>query len=121
MRVSEGAPRGRFAELYNPGMFHEHEEVIVFTRQEFSRIYTSLQEQIDYINKTDLHLDRSEEWKLIGHWPRIIERVHILDAGMDSIFKKEPLQGYLDAYLYDISVSSEKKDAEIENTVPVKL
>jgi hypothetical protein len=35
MRVSEGVPKGRFAELYNPEMFQEHEEVIVFTRDEF--------------------------------------------------------------------------------------
>jgi hypothetical protein len=32
MRVSEGEPRERFAELYNPGIFQEHEEVIVFTQ-----------------------------------------------------------------------------------------
>jgi len=44
MRVSEGVPRGRIAELYNPEMFHEHEEVIVFTREEFSHFYTSIQE-----------------------------------------------------------------------------
>jgi hypothetical protein len=51
MRVSEGEPRGRFAEISNPGIFQEYEEVIVFTRQEFNRIYTSIQEQINYINK----------------------------------------------------------------------
>jgi hypothetical protein len=121
MKVSEGVPRGRYVELYNPEMFEEHEEVIVFTRDEFSRIYTSLQEQIDYINKTDLHQDRSEEWKLIGHWPKIMEKVHVLDAGMDSMFKKEPLQCYLDAYLYDIVASSEGKVKAPESTVPVKL
>ena len=76
MRVSEGVPRGRIAELYNPGMFQEREEVIVFTRDEFNRTYTSMREQIDYINKTDLHLNRSEEWKLIGYWPKILEKVH---------------------------------------------
>ena len=67
MRVSEGVPRGRIAELYNPEMFQEHEEVIVFTRDEFRRFYNSMQQQIDYINEIDLFLDRSEEWKLIGH------------------------------------------------------
>ena len=40
MRVSEGVPRGRIAELYNPEMFQEHEEVIVFTRNEFSLGFT---------------------------------------------------------------------------------
>ena len=53
MRVSEGVPRGRIVELYDPGLFQEREEVIVFTRDEFNRTYTSMREQIDYINKTD--------------------------------------------------------------------
>ncbi len=51
MRVSEGVPRGRIVELYNPGLFQGREEVILFTRDEFSRTYTSMREQIDYINK----------------------------------------------------------------------
>ena len=73
MRVSEGTPNGRIAELYNPEMFQEHEEVIVFTRDEFNRCYTSMRQQIDYINEIDLYLDRSEEWKLIGYWPKFWE------------------------------------------------
>ena len=44
MRVSEGIPNGRIAELSNPEMFKEHEEVIVFTRNEFNRFYTSMME-----------------------------------------------------------------------------
>jgi hypothetical protein len=91
MRVSEGVPRGRISELYNPKMFQEHEEVIVFTRDEFSRTYTSMRAQIDYINKIDLYLNRNEEWKLIGYWPKITEKIHILDINIDSILKKEPI------------------------------
>ena len=109
MRVSEGVPDGRFAELYNSEMFQEHEEVIVFTREEFNRTYTSIWKQIDYINKIDLHLDRSEEWKLIGYWPKIMQNVHRIDMNMDLIFKKEPIQSYLDAYLYDNIQSSQNK------------
>ena len=111
MRMSEGAPRGRIAELYHPEMFQEHEEVIVFTRDEFNRIYTSMRDQIDYINKTDLHLDRNEEWKLIGYWPKIMQSVHRIDVNMDLMFKKEPLQSYLDAYLYNNIKSSQKNVA----------
>ena len=37
MRVSEGVPKGRIAELYNPEMFQEQEEVIVFTQDELNR------------------------------------------------------------------------------------
>jgi len=92
MRVSEGVPKGRIAELYNPEMFQEHEEVIIFTREEFSRFYNSMQNQINYINRIDLFFDRSEDWKLLGLWPKIMERVHILDVNIDSILTNEPLQ-----------------------------
>ena len=47
MRMNEGVPKGRIAELYTPDMFQEHEEVIVFTREEFNRFYTSMMDQID--------------------------------------------------------------------------
>src|SRR5664280_1915365 len=109
MRVSEGVPRGRIAELYNPEMFQEHEKVIVFTKEEFNRFYTSMQDQINYINRIDLFLDRSEDWKLIGYWPKIMEKVNILDVNMDSILTKEPsLQSYLDASIYNTIKSPNK-------------
>ena len=121
MRISEGVPSGRIAELYNPGMFQEHEEVIVFTRDEFNRTYTSMQEQIDYINKTDLHL-KGEEWKLIGYWPKIMDKIKLLDINTDSILTKEPIQCYLDASLYNtiestnkgVSVSKKKVSGQIK-------
>ena len=111
MRMSEGTPKGRFAELYHPEMFQDHEEVIVFTREEFNRFYTSMRDQIDYINEIDLYFDRSEEWKLIGYWPKIMERIHIINVNMDSILKQEPIQCYLDASLYNTIKSSNKKVA----------
>jgi hypothetical protein len=121
MRVSEGVPRGRIVELYNPGMFQDREEVIVFTRDEFNRTYTSMQEQIDFINRTDLHLNRGEEWKLIGYWPKILEKVQILDINLDSILKKEPVQCYLDACLYN-TIRSSKKNLEVsKEKVKVRL
>ena len=112
MRVSEGVPFGRIAELYNPEMFQEHETVIVFTRDDINRTYTSIMAQIDYINKIDLHLDRSEEWKLMGYWPKIMQGIHIIDINMDLIFKKEPIQSYLDAYLYN-NIQSTQKNIEV--------
>ena len=99
MRVSEGVPFGRIAKLYNPEMFQEHENVVVFTRDDINRTYTSIMAEIDFINKIDLHLDRSEEWKLIGYWPKIMQSVHRIDMNMDLILKKEPIQSYLDTYL----------------------
>lgn len=41
--------------------------------------------EIDYINKIYLHLDRNEEWKLIGYWPKIMESVDMIDMDMDLI------------------------------------
>jgi hypothetical protein len=117
MRVSEGVPKGRIAELYNPEMFHEHEEVIVFSRDEFSRAYSSMREQIDYINRTDLYLNRLEDWKLMDYWPKILERIYILDRNMDSILKKEPLQCYLDAFIYSTVESSSKNVAVTKRKV----
>ena len=125
MRVSEGVPKGRIAELYNPKLFQEREEVIVFTRDEFSRTYTSMREQIDYINKADLQLNRSEEWKLMGYWPKILGRVYILDVNLDSILKEEPVQCYLDACLYSTirsshkNVLTSKKKASVQFNLPI--
>ena len=125
MRVSEGVPRGHIAELYHPEMFQEHEEVIVFTREEFSRFYNSMQDQVNYINRIDLFLDRSEDWKLLGYWPKIMERIHILDVNIDSILKKEPIQAYLDASIYNTvkssnkNVTTSKRKVEVQQTLPI--
>jgi hypothetical protein len=121
MRVTEAVPNGRIVEVYNPGLFPEYEEVIVFAREEFNRTYSSIREQIDYINKVDMHLDRVEEWKLLGYWTKILERINILDINMNSMFKEEPVQCHLDSYLYDTIKSSEKKIAVSANKVSVQL
>ncbi len=126
MRVSEGVPKGRIAELYHPEMFQEHEEVIVFTRDEFNRFYNSMQDQINYINNMNLFLDRSEDWKLLGYWPKLMEKVQILDVNMDTILIKEPsLQTYLDASIYNTVKTSHKnhtvskRKVEVQSTLPI--
>lgn len=121
MRVSEGATYGRFAEIYNTEMFQEHEEVIIFTREEFNRTYSSMCEQIDHINKIDMQLNQEDDWKLMGYWPKIMAKVYLIDANVDSIFEKKQLQCYLDTYLYNRIGNSEKKSAESEENVSVKL
>jgi hypothetical protein len=93
--------------VYHPELFQEEEEVIVFSRAEFSRIYTSIERQLDCIVKVDLHLDRSREWKLMGYWPRIMRSVHRIDQDMDLILRKEALQSYLDVYLHEPVESSQ--------------
>ena len=79
-----------------------------------------MQDQIDHINGIDLFLDRHDEWKLIGYWPKILERVHILEMNMDSLLKKEPLQCYLDASLYNTIRSSHKNVAVSKRRVSVQ-
>ncbi len=121
MRLSEGVTKGKIAELHKPEMFHEREEVIVFTREEFSRTYNSMLEQIDFVNNTDLYLTLGDEWKLMGYWPKILERIHLLDVNVDSILKKEPLQCYLDACLYNTVGSSDSSISVSKRKLPVKL
>lgn len=121
MRVSEGTIYGRFAELYNSEMFQEHEEVIIFTRDEFNRTYSSMQEVIDHINKIDMQLNQEDDWKLMGYWPKIMAKVYLLDTNMGFIFEKEHLQCYLDTYLYNRIGNSKKKSAESEENASIKL
>ena len=111
MRVSEGVPVGQFVELYNPEIFQEHEEVIVFTREEFNSFYNSMRGQIDDINRIDLFFDRSEEWKLLGYWPKIMERICILNLNVDSLLSKKPLQSHLDSSIFNPVKSTHKKVA----------
>jgi len=80
-----------------------------------------MMEQIDYINKIDLYFERSEEWKLIGYWPKILDRIYILDRNMDSILENEPYQCYLDSSLYNAIQSSNKKVAESKRRIPIQL
>lgn len=116
MRVSEGEPCGRNVHLYHPDLFEEHEEVIIFTREEFNRTYNSMMEKIDYIIKKQLLLESSADWKLIGYWPEILEKIHLLNIIMDGIFKKESLECYLDAYIFNIITTKEtSSEASIES------
>jgi hypothetical protein len=121
MRVSEGVPDGNIVELYNPEQFKEREEVIVFTREDFHNTYNSISGQIEYINKIAMHLDVGDDWKLLGYWPKFLERIYLLDLNMDLIFQEEPVQCYLDTYLYNSIGSSEKAVAVSKSKVPVQL
>ena len=80
-----------------------------------------MQDQIDYVKNIDLYLDRSEEWKLIGHWPKILERIHIIDVNMDSLLTNEPEQCYLDASLYNTIRSSQKNVEVSKKKVSIQL
>ncbi len=121
MKMSQGEVKGRFAEPYHPEQFQNHEEVIVFTREEFNRTYRALQEHINHIEKIYFKFETGENWKLLGYWPEIMGKTHLLDVNMDSLFKKELQQCYLDVYLNNIIGDSEKKVVPSRRKVSVKL
>ena len=77
-------------------------------------------------NNMDLFFDRSEDWKLLGYWPKLMEKVHILDVNMESILTKEPsLQSYLDKSIYNTikspnkNVTTSKKKVEVQLTLTI--
>jgi len=100
MRASQGIPHGPKARPYNPKLFQNHEEVIVYEREEFRRNYNQIRDSINHIIMTDLCLDRDEHWKLMGHWPLIMERIHFINQGLNSFLTEKPKQCYLDTYLH---------------------
>ena len=99
MRVSEGVPRGRKIFLYHPELFKEHEEIIVYNRQEFKRAYLSINEYIDFIFKQYSQIDRERDFELAGHWARIMGRIHFINQNMELFLDKGPSQSYLDTYI----------------------
>ncbi len=114
MRASQGIPHGHKARPYNPQLFQNHEEVIVYEREEFRRNYNQIRDIINHIIMTDLCLDRTEHWKLMGHWPLIMERIHFINLGLDSFFNEKPKQCYLDTYLE--STTEADVDKVLEST-----
>jgi hypothetical protein len=105
MRFSQGASYGRYGELYHPEVFNDREEVIVFKREEFTSAFKSMMSSIDYVNDIDLKINRQDDYKLLGLWPQIMARIHIIDVSMDDFLMHESSQGCLDAYLYNPSES----------------
>jgi len=101
MRVCQGVPCGRKIELYHPELLNDNEEVIIYSRDEFRRTFSSMQDQIDFITKWDMILKMNGDHHLLGAWPVIMDRVHILGTGLNLFYSDKPSQTYLDAYLQD--------------------
>ncbi len=110
MRVSQGASYGRFGELYHPEVFSDREEVIVFKREEFASAFKSMMNQIEFIEDINLKFNQKEDYKLLGLWPQIMGRVHIIDVNIDDFLMQESSQGRLNAFLYN---TSESKSTEL--------
>jgi hypothetical protein len=106
MRFSQGVAYGRYGELYDPEIFNDREEVIVFNREEFGWAFRSMMKQIGYINDIHLKLSSLDGYKLIGLWPQIMERIHIIDVNVEDFLMQEPVQTHLDAFLYNQTKSS---------------
>jgi hypothetical protein len=100
MRASQGASYGKYGELYHPEVFNDREEVIVFKREEFASAFKSMIESIEFIKDIDLKFNRQDDYKLLGLWPKIMSRVHIIDVNIDDFLVQDALQGSLDAFLY---------------------
>jgi hypothetical protein len=106
MRANQGASYGRYGELYRPEMFNNREEGIVFKREEFVSAFKSMMSSIEHINDIDLQFNRQDDYKLLGLWPQIMSRVHIIDVNIDDFLMHESSQGRLDAYLHSPSEPS---------------
>jgi len=99
MRVSEAIPRGRKVHLFHPELFSNHEEVIIYTRDEFRRNYLAMREYIEYAFNQYSQMDSDREFELAGYWARIVERIHFLNGNMELFLDKGPSQAYLDTYV----------------------
>jgi hypothetical protein len=116
MRFSQGASYGRCGELYHPEMFSDREEVIVFKREEFTSSFRSMMDQIEFIEDINLKFEQKKDYELMGLWPQIMGRVHIIDVSIDGFFIRKPIQSRLDAFLYPVkeSVSTELIESSIK-------
>lgn len=99
MRVSEGIPRGRKVHLYHPELFSNHEEVVIYTRDEFRRSYLAMREYLEYAFKQYSQIDNERDFELAGYWARIMERIYFLNVNMELFLDKGPSQAYLDTYV----------------------
>ncbi len=84
MRFSQGASYGRYGELYHSEMFKDREEVIVFKKEELASAFKSMMNQIEFINNIDLKFNRKDDYKLLGLWPQIMGRVHIINVNIND-------------------------------------
>lgn len=99
MRVSEGIPRGRKVHLFHPELFFNHEEVVIYTRDEFRRNYLVMREYMGYVFKQYSQLDKERDFELESYWTRIMERIHFVHINMELFLDKGPSQAYLDTYV----------------------
>jgi hypothetical protein len=76
MRVSQGMPVGAKAKLYDPDSFHDREEVIIYSREEFKRTYVAMHNQVHDIFLMERLWDQEDNKKLMGQWYWIMGKIH---------------------------------------------
>lgn len=120
MRASQGIPHGPKARPYHPELFQNHEEVIVYEREEFRRNYTGMKGYIRDIFLMYLQLDNENNHMVLGQWPRIMDRIHIINLELDAFFSEKPVQCCLDTYLPESIKAHEHELAESLNNQPIE-
>jgi len=111
LRASQAVPFGAKAILYHPKLFSDHEEVIIYERDEFRRTFSSIRDYIQEIFLKNHQLEQQQNSRrLMGEWFWIMERVHIINNNLEDFFTQTPCQGYMDTYIHN-PVESVKEGA----------
>lgn len=67
-----------------------------------------------------LGLDVENDFMLLGQWPRIMERIHIINLELDSFFSGKPTQCCLDTYMHNTILANEQELVESLSNHPTK-
>ncbi|NYB52626.1 MAG: hypothetical protein HVN35_08730 [Methanobacteriaceae archaeon] len=118
MRASQGVPSGRKVMLYHPELFCEYEEVIIYPQREFKRNFMTIKDHVNYSFLMDCQFGIREEWQIMGYWLAILERVNMIEIGMNQFFSARESQSCLDSYLYaEFSDETINLDGEISESL----
>ena len=100
MRASQAMPFGAKAILYRPKLFSDHEEVIIYERDEFRRTFNNIRDCIQEIILKNHQLEQQQNSRgLMGEWIWIMERIHLIDNNLEDFFTDNSCQGFLDTYI----------------------
>ena len=108
MRASQAVPFGAKVILYHPELFSEHEEVIIYERDEFRRTFNNIRDSVqEIIIKNQQQEQQQNSRRLMGEWMWIMERIHLINNNLEDFFTETPCQGYLDTYIHNSGESEE--------------
>ena len=97
MRASQTVPFGAMAILYHPKLFSQHEEIIIYERDEFRRTFSNIRDCIQEIFLKNHRLDQQQNRRrLMGEWIWIMKQVYIIHNNLEDFFTETPCKGYMD-------------------------